>query len=196
MFPHDVGNHIVEFHISDKARSTSRVAVTNKSTRTVFVTDIDVWSPLCRCDYFMRYFVVDTEGRKYTYPEKPTNPPTYIVFTSYEGLTVWNMDLEEVYHRPIEDQDKYNDVYGCDISKDDHSLWILSWSYNTAQSTAKLKFPVKEYEDLRQEYEIRRGQIGSKILKRRIREMRLLRQVDYISCVNVDQNLVLKQKIS
>jgi hypothetical protein len=26
--------------------------------------------------------------------------------------------------------------------------------------------------------------------------MRLLRQVDYISCVNVDQNLVLKQKIS
>jgi len=191
MFPHDVGTHIVEFMVKDKPM----VMVTNKSTGKVITRDIEIWSPSFKYDYFMRYFVIDSEGNKYEYPCSPTNPPTHIIFTSYEGLFVWSMDLEIIYSRYVDPPMKYIDVYGIDIMKDEANVYILSWSQNQAIAMAEKNFPNEEYDKLCQEYFKMKGKPGSGKIKRQMCDMKSLGYVIYTSALNVDPTLILKEKI-
>ena len=138
MFPDQYGKHILEFHVRNEHMSLSPVTITDSNTNKVLHQRIvEVWAPEKKMDYFYRTIVIDTNNKisKYSVVEN-AGDIKYIIFTSYNGLEVWNSKLDRIFFLEISPENKYEDVYSADII-DGH---LYTWSANNGKKFVKSNF--------------------------------------------------------
>lgn len=216
MFPERYGNHILEFHVGKHMTTTVVTITNNKTNEILYRRDVDIWSPEKKEDYWFRNIVIDTNNNIWKYSVKSNATDIkYIIFTSYNGIEIWNDRLDIIYFLKIPEDKKYNDVYSFDIIDG----FLYTWSSNNAKEVIITNFYNnygEKYDKLVEKYDIIMNTIDKKLssispdrnssvyyelldeypeldgIKKELLELDKLKTHDYIYSNNIPNNLMTK----
>ena len=196
MFPTQFGNYELEFHISNQHMSESNVTITDLLTKQIlYIRPIEVWSPEKKADYFFRETVIDQNNQIWKTPYGRHNSEIkYIIFTSYNGLEIWDNTLTRIFFLEISDKKKYKDVYSFDIIDN----YLYTWSANKATSLVKHNFKNlygKRYNYLLQQYHQmvnNKNNIELPTIINELQQLNKLKNVSYNDIYNVSESIITK----
>ncbi len=95
---------------------SSEIHILHKNNGNIFTKAIHIWNPAFTVDYWIRDYLSNN----------------IIVISDYNGLTVYNNKLEVKHAAHIEDNKKYDNVYGFTIVKDENNepqsikYWVIN----------------------------------------------------------------------
>ena len=95
---------------------SSEIHVLHKNSGNIFTKAIHIWNPAFSLDFWIRDYLSNE----------------IIVISDYNGLTIYNNKLEVKHFVNIEDNKRYDDVYGFYINKDENNepqsikYWIIN----------------------------------------------------------------------
>lgn len=216
MFPDRYGKQILEFHVGNHMTNTKVTISDYDSKEILYQRNVNVWSPSKREDYWYRTIVIDTNNNIWKYSVKSNATEIkYIIFTSYDGVEIWNDKFDVIFFLQIPEEQKYKDVYSMDIIDG----YLYTWSSNTAKEIVISNFNEDHgeiYKDLVEKYDNIMNDIDKKLalisdkqkasaylqlleeypelrlIKKSLLDLDKLKRHDYIYIDNIPENIITK----